>query len=246
MTRLSSHVRALAFPLLLIGAPGAARAVPPRFSISFTSAAHAGPITGRLVLFLAKTNQPEPRLALQPRGPAIFAIDIDQLQPGQSATIDNSAIGFPGALNDLPPGDYYAQAVINVYEQVHRSDGKTIWVHLNDGHVEFFNTAAGNVYSDPVPVKLGTDGTVSLSITHVMPAQPKPQDTEWLKHVTIQSPMLTKFWGRPIFVRRMCCCRKATPSIRTSTIRASTRLGTDRRRSRSRPLRRARRMPSAR
>jgi len=200
MTYLSS-LRAVALLPLLAGVPGTAQAIPPRFSVSFTSAAHAGPITGRLVLFISKTNQPEPRLALSPRGPAIFAIDVDQLKPGQSATIDNNALGFPAALNELLPGDYYAQAVINVYEQAHRSDGKTIWVHLNDGRVEFFNTAAGNVYSDPVPVKIGTDGTVTLSITHVMPPQPKPQDSEWMKHVTIQSQLLTRFWGRPIYVQ---------------------------------------------
>jgi len=49
-----------------------ASAITPRFEISFSRAAHAGPITGRLVLFLSKTNQAEPRLLLQPRGPAIF------------------------------------------------------------------------------------------------------------------------------------------------------------------------------
>jgi len=201
--RLSIGTNALAFSLLLGVAPGATYAAPPRFTVSFKSAAHAGPITGRLVVFLAKTNKPEPRLALQPRGPAIFAIDINQLQPGQSVTVDNSAIGFPGPLNDLPAGDYYVQAVINVYEQVHRSDGKTIWVHLNDGRVEFFNTAAGNVYSDPQPVHIGgtADAAVPISITRVMPAQPKPQDSEWVKHVTIQSQLLTKFWGRPIYVQ---------------------------------------------
>jgi hypothetical protein len=178
-----------------------AAAITPRFEISFARGAHAGPITGRLVLFIAKTKQVEPRLALQPRGPAIFAIDIDQLNPDRPAVIDEKAIGFPFGLADLPPGDYFAQAVINVYEQVHRADGKTIWVHLNDGRVEFFNNAAGNIYSDVVPVTIGTDGTVKLSITNVIPPPPPLQDTEWLKHVKIQSPSLTKWWGRPIFVQ---------------------------------------------
>ena len=103
----------------------------PRFEVSFTSAAHAGPITGRLILFLAKSAQPEPRLALSPRGPAIFGIDLDQLRSGQATIVDNSAIGYPVSLADLPPGDYVAQAVINLYEQVRRADGKTIWVQHN-------------------------------------------------------------------------------------------------------------------
>ena len=75
-----------------------------------------------LILFLARSAQPEPRLALSPRGPAIFGVDLDQLRPGQAAVLDNSAIGYPVSLADLPPGDYVAQAVINVYEQVRRAE----------------------------------------------------------------------------------------------------------------------------
>ena len=149
------------------------QAIAQRFEINYTSAAHAGPITGRLILFLARSAQPEPRLALAPRGPAIFGIDLDQLRPDQSAIVDASAIGYPVSISELPPGDYVAQAVINIYEQVHRADGKTIWVHLNDGSVEFFNTAAGNVYHLPepffVPAYVGTSGWLGLSF-HVVGA----------------------------------------------------------------------------
>jgi len=184
-----------------MGAPAVtARAVTPRFEISFSTAAHAAPITGRLVLFLSKTNQPEPRLQLSPRGPALLAVDLDQLKPGQTAVIDNSSLGWPSALAELPAGDYYAQAVIHLYELAHRSDGKNIWVHLNNGTIDILSIAPGNVYSDPQLVHVGTDGTVKIEITHVIPPAAKPQDTEWIKHVSVQSAMLTKFWGRPIFV----------------------------------------------
>jgi hypothetical protein len=185
--------------LLLFAMPS--QAIAQRFEVTFSSAAHTGPITGRLILFLARSAQPEPRLALSPRGPAIFGIDLDQLRPDQPAIVDNSAIGYPIAMADLAPGDYVAQAVINVYEHVRRADGKSIWVHLNDGSVEFFNTAAGNVYSDPIPVKVGRDSTIKLTITRVIPPRTRPQDTEWVKHVQIQSQILTRWWGRPIYVQ---------------------------------------------
>ena len=194
----TTTLRRAALVFALAATPAAA--ITPRFEISFSRTAHAGPITGRLVLFISKTNQAEPRLLLQPRGPAIFAIDVDQLKPDQPAIIDEKALGYPFNLNDLPAGDYYAQAVINVYEQVRRADGKTIWVHLNDGRVEFFNNAVGNVYSDVVPVKIGADGSFKLNITKVIPDNPPPQDTEWVKHIKIQVPSLTKWWGRPISV----------------------------------------------
>src|SRR5437016_1130402 len=93
---------------------GAARTPTPRFEISFPSSVHAGPITGRLVLVIGKVAQPEPRLAISPRGPALFAIDLDQLAPGAVAVIDDKALGYPAELSALPPGDYFAQAVISV------------------------------------------------------------------------------------------------------------------------------------
>src|SRR5262249_29844909 len=113
------HPTPLFAPLfaVLLSASGVAHSVTPRFEISFSGAAHAAPITGRLVLFLTKSAQPEPRMLLSPRGAAMFAIDLDQLRPGQTAVIDNTSLGFPTSLAELPAGDYYAQAVINVYEQ---------------------------------------------------------------------------------------------------------------------------------
>ncbi|MGH2898501.1 MAG: hypothetical protein ACRDMZ_07490, partial [Solirubrobacteraceae bacterium] len=115
-----------AVAILAAAAPAAFGAQ--RFEISFSSAAHAGPVTGRLILAIAKSNQNEPRLLISPRGPALFGLDIDQVRPDQPIAFGDNSLGFPGSLAELPPGDYFAQAIINVYEQVHRSDGKTIWV----------------------------------------------------------------------------------------------------------------------
>jgi hypothetical protein len=71
---------------------------------------------------------------------------------------------------------------------------------MNDGTIEFFTTAGGNLYSDVVPVKLGNAEIAKIEITRILPATPKPKDTEWIKYVSIQSQKLTQFWGRPIYV----------------------------------------------
>jgi hypothetical protein len=152
------------------------------------------------VLILASKSEPEPRLTVSPNGPAIFGADIEHLDPGQTATIDASSDGFPQAVAELPDGDYFAQAVIDVYTQVHRSDGHTLWVHLNGGEQETFNIAVGNLYSTPQKVHVGSGGTVSLMANHVIPPNPAPADTEWVKHVRIQSEKLTAFWGHPIYI----------------------------------------------
>lgn len=190
----------IAASVLIALTVGAASAEAPRFEVSFTPEASAGPVTGRLVLMIAKTAQPEPRLAFSLRGPALVGLDIDRLEPGKPVVVDDGAPAYPMKLSEILPGDYFVQAVINVYHEVHRADGKTIWVHMNDGTIEFFTTAAGNLCSDVQPVHIGAGGTVKIALTRVLPAAPRPPDTEWLKYVTVQSRKLTEFWGRPIFI----------------------------------------------
>src|ERR1051325_793034 len=202
MHRLIRLIRLVSFSaaLLALAPPQVALAPTPRFSVPIPRATYPRRLTGRLVLAIAKAAQPEPRLLISPRGPALFAVDLEALEPGQAAIVDDKSLGHPRSLAELPPGDYFAQAIVNVYEQVHRSDGKTIWVHMNDGRIEFFSIAPGNLYSDPVLVHVAPDSVVRITITHAIDPQPKTPDTDWIKQVTIQSGMLTRFWGRPVYI----------------------------------------------
>jgi hypothetical protein len=180
--------------------PIPAAAQPTRFEITIDPSVASAAVTGRLVVVVSKNAQPEPRLAISPQGPAIFGIDLDQLRPGQPIVVDDKAIGYPGPIGRLPPGEYTAQAVINVYEQVRRADGHTIWVHMNDGTQEFFSNAAGNLYSEPQPVRLAPGATVRLTVSKRIAGAPRAADTEWVKRVRLQSRKLTEFWGRPVFL----------------------------------------------
>jgi hypothetical protein len=172
----------------------------PRFEVTVDPATRAAPLTGRLVVVVTKTVQPEPRMVIAPQGPALFAIDLDQLRAGQPAIVDTkTSLGYPLPLAAIPAGDYYAQAFVNVYEPIKRADGKTIWVHFNDGTQEVMQIAAGNVYSEVQKIHVGDGGTVKLRINKVIAPSPRPEDTEWVKHVRIQSQKLTAFWGRPVY-----------------------------------------------
>lgn len=177
-----------------------AQAQAPRFEVTVDPATRSQPLTGRLVVAISKVPTPEPRMIIAPQGAAIFAIDLDQLPAGAAAIVDEKSLGYPYALTSLPPGEYYAQAIVNVYEQVTRSDGKRIWVHMTDGTQEVMQIAAGNVYSDVQKIRVGDGGTVALSINKVIAASPRPADTDWVKRVRIQSRKLSAFWGRPMFV----------------------------------------------
>jgi hypothetical protein len=62
-----------------------------------------------MFVFIAKTNQAEPRHQLL-HGSAVFAINVTAQRPGASAIIGQSTPGFPpGSLKDVPAGDYYVQ-----------------------------------------------------------------------------------------------------------------------------------------
>ena len=187
--------------LLLLFPPAAtALAQAPRIEVVVPSTTRQAPLTGRLVLVVAKRDTPEPRLTISPSGPAMFAVDLEQLPSGTTAVIDGTSLGYPRPLSELAPGDYFVQAVVNVYEEVRRADGHRIWVHMNDGRQEPFQIGAGNLYSDVQPMRVGDGGTVRVTINHLIPPRPRPADTEWVKRVQIQSDKLTAFWGKPVFI----------------------------------------------
>lgn len=186
----------LAFPV----APAAAQ----RVEVSFPSSVRATPITGRLIVIVSSEATPEPRLRAGDYGGTqpFYGLDVSALAPGADATFDASTAGYPYALNRLPTGDYYVQAVMNVYTEFHRADGHTIWGHMDQWGGQQWNRSPGNLVSDVqrVHVGVGSPINVKLSLTRVLPPVKIPEDTKWVKHIKIQSKLLTAFWGQPIYI----------------------------------------------
>ncbi|HUK19220.1 MAG TPA: hypothetical protein VLW65_22515, partial [Bryobacteraceae bacterium] len=128
-----------------------------KFEISFPASAHAGPITGRVFVVMSKRETVEPiRQAGSWTGQApFFGADVEGLAPGQTVTIDSRTPGFPvDSLKDVLPGDYYVQALANVYTQFHRADGHTIWAHMDQWEGQQFTRSPGNLYSEVRKVHL--------------------------------------------------------------------------------------------
>jgi len=194
---------------LILPAPAAVvgQAAPPRlqFEVSFPGSAHSKPITGRVYVMVSDEGEPEPRFQVGSWGshPPFFGVDVDQLKPGQPAVVDGGTLGYPTrSLKDLPAGDYFVQALVNIYTEFHRSDGHTIWAHMDQWEGQQFNSSPGNLYSKVQRIHLdpaaGFD--VRLNLTQVIPPVKIPADTAWVKHIKIQSELLSKFWGRPIYL----------------------------------------------
>jgi enterochelin esterase-like enzyme len=117
--------------------------------------------------------------------------------------IDATTLGFPfQSMKDLPAGDYYAQALINVYTQVHRSDGHTLWVHWDQWEGQQFNRSPGNLYSEVQKIHFDpAQATIfPLVMKQVVPPVQVPADTEYVKRIKIESPMLSKFWGHTTYL----------------------------------------------
>src|SRR5579862_4618136 len=170
-----------------------------QFAVTFPSSVHTDPITGRLfVLISHDSGEPREMSNGFSTNVAMYAIDVSGLRPGEAAVISDSTPGYPlASLRDIPPGDYWVQAVLNVYTQFKRSDGHTIWAHMDQWEGQNFTTSPGNLISDAMRVHIdpAAGGTIELSLTHVLPPIQMPADTKWVKHIKIQSPLLTKFWG---------------------------------------------------
>jgi hypothetical protein len=176
-----------------------------KFEVSFPASLHAQPITGRVFVAITRDKDKEPRLQVGSWGdtPPLFGADVNQLQPGEAVVIDANTLGYPvQSLREIPAGDYYVQAVLNIYTEFHRSDGHVIWAHMDQWEGQHFNRSPGNLYSEVEAVHLDPQAgyDVKLSLSKAIPPIKIPPDTVWVKHFRIQSKLLTRFWGRPIYL----------------------------------------------
>jgi hypothetical protein len=174
------------------------------FSVTFPKEVSEQPLDGRLLLLLSTDPSDEPRnqISDSPRSQMVFGMNVDGLQPGRPVVMDSTAWGYPiRSLKDVPAGEYYVQAVLNKYETFHRSDGKMVKMHMDQGEGQHWNSSPGNLYSKPVKVKVAPGGTpISVPLTEVVPPIHPPADTRYIRHIRMQSDVLTKFWGRPMFL----------------------------------------------
>lgn len=156
-------------------------------------------ITGRIFLSFASTNETEPRLHPQ----SLFGRDIREALPGDRVLIDGQTSGDPEpTLNDLPPGDYHVQALLNVYTEFHREDGHAIWAHMDQWDGQDIERSPGNYFSSTETIHIGKDTptTIGIKLDSIIPPRPLPSDSQWVKRIKIESPRLSKFWGHPIFI----------------------------------------------
>ena len=177
---------------------------PVRFSVSFPKGSSNEALDGRVYVLLSTDPSEEPRMQIDdtPKSQLMFGTDVEGLRPEQSVVVDEHADGYPiRSLRELLAGEYIVQAVLHRYETFHRADGKTVKLPMDRGEGQHWNIAPGNLYSKPEKIVIGKNSkTFKIVLNQIIPAIPEAKDTRYVRHLRIQSQLLTKFWGRPMYL----------------------------------------------
>jgi len=149
--------------------------------------------SGRLLVVLGRgtghEKNWEPRFTIGDTGletSPVLGHDVSGFVVGTLRVLDESAAIFPiASLASLPSGDYMVQAV------------------LADNPDLRGPNAPGNLYSAPRKIHLDpkAGGTVALMLTQQTPAEQLPPDTDYLRFVKLKSELLSRFYGRTIYLR---------------------------------------------
>ncbi|MFC1783828.1 alpha/beta hydrolase-fold protein [Planctomycetota bacterium] len=170
-----------------------------RFALKFDPSVRDEPTSGRFILMLSKTK----RFNTSETGTPFFGMNVDDLKPQESAFLDETVLGYPvKSVKDLPAGDYYVQCYLNVYTTFHRSDGHVVKLHMDQGEGQNWRRSPGNLFSEVESLYFDPDEgkTIEITLNNVIGPIGPYEDTEQLKHVKIQSKLLTEFWGVPMHI----------------------------------------------
>ncbi|MBS1575294.1 MAG: hypothetical protein JST09_08325, partial [Bacteroidetes bacterium] len=169
------------------------------FTVALPKSLSDKPLDGRLFIIFSKNETPEPRLQNQ----LFFGIDVNDWIPGTTKIITTASYGFPiENLKDLAAGEYYIQAFLHIYETFHRKDGYVVKLPMEHGEGAQWNIQPGNFYSTTkkISYKPSAKFAVSISIDKIIEPIKEPEDTKYVKHIKVQSKLLTEFWGRPMYI----------------------------------------------
>ncbi|GMF25225.1 unnamed protein product [Phytophthora lilii] len=192
----------------------------PRFRVSFPPSVHDQPITGRLMVCIARKHavsdpqgEDQPRLLVDDSADTqqIFAVDVWDFAPGDVETEHREvnathAVGYPMLfMDEVPAGEYWVQAVLHPYVEYNRSDGRNLQLPRfttfeSEGGVL---TAPGTLYSTAKLALFDPNSfSVDLVLTQVEPELPPLEEPhELLKHIQFRSPSLSEFWGTDVYLK---------------------------------------------
>ena len=195
----------VAAALAALLACGTAQAKGLSFALTLPKSKVNAPADGRMLLLISNDGSAEPRMQIghDLKTQIVFGKTVDGLAPGKAAVVDAGVFGWPvESVSALPAGDYYVQGLFNRYETFHRSDGSVVKLAPDMGEGQHWNEKPGNLYSKPVKLHLDPAKTqrVAITLDQEIPAIKPKADTQYVKHIRIKSELLSRFWGRPMYL----------------------------------------------
>ena len=165
-------------------APGS----PVRFEIAGPSQLFSEGVTGRLLIVLGRNSGTEPREHIGTTGmdaDPVAGFDIQDFHGLPLQLTTNAALFPQRGWSEIPPGTYQAQAVLMTNRDLRLPN------------------APGNFISKPQEIHLesGKVLQVRLNLDRQLPAEKMPPDTADVRYLKFESPRLTVFHQRPMYLR---------------------------------------------
>ncbi len=175
-----------------------------KFEIEYSEKFQEDGFDGRLLLMISNNNKDEPRFQINDshNTQMIFGVDVESWDANQKVVIDSEAIGYPiKSTEEIQEGEYYVQAFLHKYETFNLSTGYSVKLPMDQGEGQKWNISPKNLYSTPKKIKIKNSSTISISLDNEIPPIEPAKDTDFIKHVKIKSEMLSKFWGRDMYLQ---------------------------------------------
>lgn len=175
-----------------------------KFEITYPEKFSENGYDGRLLLMISNNNNAEPRFQINDNHNTqiIFGIDVESWKSGETQIFDSNVYGYPiKSIENLKEGEYYVQAFLHKYETFNLSSGYKVKLPKDQGEGQKWNISPKNLYSTPKKVKISKSGKIKLSLENEIPPIDPIKDSKYIKHVKIKSEMLSKFWGRDMFLQ---------------------------------------------
>lgn len=173
------------------------------FTVTLPAARAQKPLDGRLLLLLSTDGSAEPRFQITdgPKTQIVFGMDVEGWRPGATLAFHPDTPGYPvERLTGLKAGNYFVQAVFDIYDTYRLKDGRVLKLPVDRGEGRQWNRAPGNLYSKPQQAAVSRASKIAVTLEEAMPPIEPPRDTKYIRHIRIQSRLLSEFWGRPVYL----------------------------------------------
>jgi S-formylglutathione hydrolase FrmB len=182
---------ALTLALLVLDTPAQNPSSSPlHFRITLAKEIAPDGVSGRLLVLMTDSVQQRDSLdaGFAPGSTWMAAMEVEHLVPGGSIVLDPSRIAFPGPLSQAKPGSYQVMALL---------DPNHSYAYHGQDEGDFSSQVIRIENLNPADSK-----PVELTLSRITPARgPRLTETDQVKLVEFESPMLSTFWGRSITMR---------------------------------------------